>query len=513
LIEEYDEQGGAFWLVRRYVYVGAELVRVESARGPGAPLVAFTPLVTLTGSVGGYLAGDGSVTELILYGAYGTPVFKVPNGAGGFVDSAGTAVAGTLLFQGQWYDEETGLYQLGERNLHPQLGCFLQRDSQLYTMSRALYAAFNGDPAGQVDPSGAGAESPGPIQKAKEIKKGLKDLHEKAEGMRVALKGTVFLEDYKQTATAKAGLDLVASALEFGGVVGGDNFKTFAKETTANFEHLQTGLDIVQEALDWRANRKVLALIEANTMPGLTRTATGRMRSLTEKGMLGDWDGSLRTALESEAVKATEDRKRGDGPAMYGVRKEAQSDYLLQRQGHLLSIGQKGHTLAKAWMDYAYKDSKAAEVQTARTLLEGSKLLLDGADLFHKVMENKDLAKMSFGIGQGAASAQLKSLWGAKGNVSAAFEFGFEVGQFGVMQLVDPDVAAAYKSCVQEFKDNGGWTSVFGGVLATAGWDWGAYQVQKYVDFSLEYELNKLASKLSYTDDRWEFYRRGLEAP
>ena len=43
-----------------------------------------------------------------------------------------SAFGNTLLFQGAWYDEATGLYQMGQRNLHPVIGRFLQRDNVVF---------------------------------------------------------------------------------------------------------------------------------------------------------------------------------------------------------------------------------------------------------------------------------------------------------------------------------------------------------------------------------------------
>jgi RHS repeat-associated protein len=144
LYEEYELAAGAYGLTRRYVWLGSDPIVVQSAVVPGGPLSDFVPLQNLTGSFCGYAKPDGTLVETVVYGAYGTPVFRTAGGA----EAPGSSIGQTLLFQGAWFDEDTGLYQMGERNLHPVLARFLQRDGRLYTVSRALFAAFNGDPRG-----------------------------------------------------------------------------------------------------------------------------------------------------------------------------------------------------------------------------------------------------------------------------------------------------------------------------------------------------------------------------
>ena len=61
-----------------------------------------------------------------------------------------------MLFHGAFFDDATGLYQMGERTLHPLLGRFLERDAALYVESRALLTAFNGDPVSRSDPTRRG---------------------------------------------------------------------------------------------------------------------------------------------------------------------------------------------------------------------------------------------------------------------------------------------------------------------------------------------------------------------
>jgi RHS repeat-associated protein len=155
LLEEYDASGASPVLQRRYVYLGDDLVLAQVASAGGV-FTSYVPLVAANGSVRGWSLTDGTQVERIDYGPYGLPVFRSPAG----VERSASAVADTLLFHAAFHDPETGLYQMGERDLHPLLGRFLQRDSEPYLVSRALFTAFDGDPAGLTDATG---RAPGPL--------------------------------------------------------------------------------------------------------------------------------------------------------------------------------------------------------------------------------------------------------------------------------------------------------------------------------------------------------------
>ncbi len=152
LIEEYQVVTGQSTpqLLTRYIYLNDTLAVVQR-NITGVGLKNFIPLCGLNGSIEGFLDDAGAIAEFTRFGLYGMPEHI---GLVSGVSTARSNIAGLLQFQGAFFDEETGLYFMGTRTLHPVFGRFLERDTTFYTDSRAFYTAFNGDPATYVDPCG-----------------------------------------------------------------------------------------------------------------------------------------------------------------------------------------------------------------------------------------------------------------------------------------------------------------------------------------------------------------------
>ena len=84
----------------------------------------------------------GAVVESVKYDPYGQPTLS------------GTATGNTLLFQGQLWDSDAGLYCFRNRWYSPALGRFMQRDPAAYEGGAGLYVFAAGSPARYLDPYG-----------------------------------------------------------------------------------------------------------------------------------------------------------------------------------------------------------------------------------------------------------------------------------------------------------------------------------------------------------------------
>jgi RHS repeat-associated protein len=67
-----------------------------------------------------------------------------------------SAIGNPWLWQGQWFDYETGLTYMRARHYDPVIGQFLQRDPMQYEDSGNLYAGMGNNPVSYRDPSGKG---------------------------------------------------------------------------------------------------------------------------------------------------------------------------------------------------------------------------------------------------------------------------------------------------------------------------------------------------------------------
>jgi RHS repeat-associated protein len=95
------------------------------------------------------IADDGTVLERYAYTPYGKPSFFDAS----WNPRAESAYDNAILYCGYYYDQETGLYHVRYRYLHPLLA-WLSRDPAGYVEVLNFYAHGNANPIGSLDPSG-----------------------------------------------------------------------------------------------------------------------------------------------------------------------------------------------------------------------------------------------------------------------------------------------------------------------------------------------------------------------
>jgi len=94
----------------------------------------------------------GTVVERYAYDPYGRAyVFTAA-----WAPQASTIYNNEILFAGYRLNPETGLYQVRNREYHPTLGRWAQRDPLKYIDSANLYEYVRGDPLNRTDPPGTG---------------------------------------------------------------------------------------------------------------------------------------------------------------------------------------------------------------------------------------------------------------------------------------------------------------------------------------------------------------------
>ncbi len=91
----------------------------------------------------------GTVLERYTYDANGAVWFKNANQT----TKSSSSYDQQILYTGQRYDVETGLYQFRNRYYHPTLGRFINRDPAGYVDGSSLYTAYFAQ-SGGMDPSG-----------------------------------------------------------------------------------------------------------------------------------------------------------------------------------------------------------------------------------------------------------------------------------------------------------------------------------------------------------------------
>ena len=107
-------------------------------------------------STAAVLDPSGAVLERYDYEPYGKPT--IWNGDY-TATRAETAVFNDVLFTGQRYDPESGLYHYKDRNLHPILGRLLQHDRIGYYDSMNLFLYANSSPSSYTDPLGLASQA------------------------------------------------------------------------------------------------------------------------------------------------------------------------------------------------------------------------------------------------------------------------------------------------------------------------------------------------------------------
>jgi RHS repeat-associated protein len=512
LIEEREHDGAGFVLVRRYLHLGNTLVMVQAATAPGAALQDHVPLVSLNGSVRGYLRPDGQLEERIEYSAYGYPVFL---DASGDAPRPTSSVAGTVLFQGGSFDEATGLYQLGQRNLHPLLGRFLQRDSVLFSQSLALFTAFNGDPIGRIDPFGTDSGPAGNLFggiNLKEAKKKAKDLGETYKAHANAIYEHERGNHEKDAALGSSHFDLLSKIADLGTLSPDAKLREQAETYKYYTDVAKNTFDVVGAISGIRAERQALATVTASSLATISGNFP-KLKGLAASGATVD-PGLLRVL----------DRRYGQGPlgeietvpefdarTAYGELKKKRADYADKREENLLNLGKGLNSLAKEVFTRAYKNDESHGVKISKQIFEVNDKVFDLAEKYRKARKADDLQMMFLTRKHGIIDSV--SSKAGRSALSASYSLGFEAGKLGIMLFSDPDAAKAYEAQVKQFDENGGWLTVAGGILSTLGADDTAYLIQQYSDFKATDLLQPVLDERERNLRRTEYYLNGLSAP
>ena len=493
-------------LLRRYHYLAGKLTLMEAANSAGDGMDAFIPLVSLNGSVGGFLDMAGTLRHVIRYGAYGLPV--LPGGDAGL---GASAVDSPLLFHGAFYDKATGLSEMGERHLHPLTGGFLERDSELGKESLAWFTAFNGDPAGRIDPFGQ---------------------------LSNAVDSLASVVDFAQKAKP-----LYAPAMA---VKDGTYENSDGEEEEGKIARFKSGVDLVTAGLDlYLSNqdddtRKRWSGVTENL--GKAKDIADKFKSL-EEAIGGDDDE------DDAGDEAEEDTKPWSSEARWGWLQDG-SDMLLMPSLSEDAMGMKSiemqtfanTKLAGAGMPEApdFEDAYGDAVEARMEKIGKAKIGLAGLQVgleflepeFLKDPHNKAISDQAFKVGQAALDFAGKvaenrgerALVALRANpieaLGTSFDFGFELGKFGIIALSDPDVAKDYEAQVKKFEDDGGWLTVGSGILATFGADDTALLIQSIADReeidvlgSIQTVFENALAERERRQMLTEFYLRGISAP
>ena len=502
LLEEYQADAlGDFGLVRRYCYVGKDLVMVQIAASPAAPLVNYLPLVTLNGSIGGYLTEAGVLQETINYGAYGLPVISNTD----LQVQVGSLIGPTLLFQGAWYDEASGLYQMGQRNLSPVLGQFLQRDEDLFVESLGWFNAFNGDPAGRVDPTGLASETAA-AQQHDDWVAAAKDVRDpgQAGGDDPAKKEYRRAAQSVPDATIKT-LELIASHSD-------GQLQMLAKVAAGGIGVLKKGAETYDTVQGLCNKPKVTEAIQSRVGPGLVSSV---LRELVA-------DGAATTAGDvaggADVNGAKMGAARANPLAAGGVSDGKAEDVNSARDEKVIKLAKGvnayGKTLREKFLAPDSLQGKKADIQLD-LLAKGVEATVAGM----AALSGKDVVGMKFAMSWRSPVTSVSSLMesGPRAAIQASYAFGHAAGEAGIMHLCDPLVGQAYQAAKKEFTDNGGWTMVAAGMLSCAGFDRTSLLVQRYIDLNVVGELtgalDRAKAEQARHIERREAYLNGLDAP
>jgi RHS repeat-associated protein len=531
LLEEYQVVSDANQLVRRYVYLGNSLVALQTVIVPGGPLETVVPLVSFNGSIGGYIKPTGELLEVIRYGLFGLPEVQANIGP-----VARSGIGSTLLFQGAFYEEEAGLYDMRGRTLHPVFGRFLQRDSELYKESRALYLAFEGDPISNVDPSGARSRKAKGTRALTKWELGLAKAFETwsawGAGEEEEEEGDPFI-------VSSFGIDAELEDGAFDDDDGNgplDRFKNWAEGSQPSEqaeEEKDSFKDKVAEIKDvasdlfeksgefvgaWRklseANADIsrFDLVLNKRIEHVIKTGVG----ITTDSRFGELSDTRRAELVSKAADArVEFAEKSVGLASFalsGVKavyekafpeKEGRDATRLQLVAgsgidateQLLTVAEKAFELRKTQqtINAALAGGEAAQLEAT---VGGLKLSGSASSLAMRGLVTVQAAQAGFDAGYAGGKALITAYLG----------------------IVDPQIARDYRNAVKTFEDNGGFNlALLGGALATVGAP--DPVVQKLQDLSdLEFDV-KLKEELGLDElgagpkDRLFYYYNGLKAP
>ena len=109
-------------------------------------------------------AATGNVVERCLYDPYGKAT--VLDGDWQLVSGNASAFANEILYAGYRLDAESGMFQVRNRNYHPTLGRWIERDPAGYVDGMSLYQYCRSNPAAMTDPQGTiGGDLPVVLQR------------------------------------------------------------------------------------------------------------------------------------------------------------------------------------------------------------------------------------------------------------------------------------------------------------------------------------------------------------
>jgi RHS repeat-associated protein len=493
-MEEYVNVAGGWLLSCRYLYLGNRYYLVERAATPGGPMERFIPIVSRNGSIGGYLSLDGSLVERIDYSAYGYPVFSSNDD----LLASRSSIANTLLFQGAFFDPESGLYEIGVRTLHPLAGAFLQREDLVYRRSLALYTAFDGDPVGISDPLGYAPEIgdilaydfAGLKEDADDAGEAFGDFKESFK------KGKVDTEFSLNGLGAFSAAAKLASNFTEGSLA--EDLKGLGDVTSA----LKHGFELVynlQEASERRP-------LELNLLSNAMNIMIPEGGASLKEGGGGDLASIIRFAHNAEAdddlfaavgLKSTENARR------------------LQSLEHLGAAAGTMATLTGMVRDTYFEKPETRNEHLSSQFLTAQESTLTAVK---EVAEALKSARMNEVRGSAKGFGQTFGMgFQSRQALGASFDAGFEIGKFAIMFFSDEQTAKAYRELVQQFEDDGGYLTVLGGMLSTVNLDKAAHAIQSYQDFSLSDEIMKYAAPIinerERQNQRTQAYLNGLSAP
>ncbi|MCK6549504.1 Ig-like domain-containing protein [Myxococcota bacterium] len=538
LIEEYEEVGPPLSptreLTRRFVWVGSQLVLAQAAAAPGDPLEDFIPLAGINGSVGGYLGRDGALLESISYGPYGTPrVQRVVDGTLLRGESERSAIAHRLLFHAAFFDEATGLYQMGERTLHPQLGRFLERDAALYRDSRALLTAMNGDPVGNVDRKGSRVESVvtqaqqyGEMvewRTAKEAGKGM------VEGWQELREGLGERDDdwTNPIGLGKTSLEFVGKGLALAGSFGSEQErKQFQAEWIDKTEGLSKSVEAIHSVFEVEHEagtlKKLLAAQELASQVGVVKWTVAKdgLTAFTESDAGSRRSRAVGTSIDPPA-KAIEFACDADTPDSQRVKL---TDARLAAAEAVLELAK----WAAADAMEADKDApdididqmdKSAMAMNVDGLFGVSEALITAAKAVHEAQQVKALSeagKIAFSAGEfGSLSSRV---FPGSAALALTFDASFKGMQAVLLLVYDERQGNEYRRARRQFSEDGVMT-VGSGLLSAAHDLTGvqllqdaAWAIQRFHDYDPAGGPGPFAGRVRQDQQRMYLLERGLDA-
>jgi RHS repeat-associated protein len=512
LIEEWDDLGSGRQLHRRYVYLDGILVAVQSSPRAGAPLITYVPVLNLNGSVCGYLSTMGESIETIQYSAYGIPVFLHER-----EPAAESVVGDTLLFHGAWFDAATGLYQMGERNLHPVIGRFLQPDRELFTQDLALFTAFGGDPVGRIDPFGMESEEGG-VMATYEKLQGYRKLATKvgtsSESLLQAVHDSVLnKKDRSQVALGIALADFSGAAMKLAAGISGDEVDESAKRVGSSLSLVKGGFGVLQQIGQLAEEESALKTLEVQTWVRI-KSNVPRFANLSPYGA---WAGvASRDALEARfarnvrrvQITASEFSAREAYSALQSHRRK----FLHDRLGHRLDIAEGLHGMATLAFGVVTEGEKGHGIELGKEGLDLVSQLIETGKAYHAARTSDDLALMF--LTRQRFSSVIASKAG-RSALSAAYHAGFGVANFVILAASDPEAAQKRREQVETWRKEGGWITTATGFVDALGLDPNGvlWNVNKYAVMDWGEVAASMLNTSKQTPRKREYYMNALDEP